>query len=152
MRESNQVGFPWRSFSDPVGAATIRAFALWCNYVIPAKREEDFLRAFSIGVWADAIDAATDSGMKIIVERAGLNWGVAKTLLQVNNGLGNNNWRDYESENQREMLSLGLWGVPSFTYGQDNVFWGQDRIRALEDAIVEDVCSDTNTLPDRHRI
>eukprot|EP00943_MAST-04B_sp_MAST-4B-sp1_P006708 g6708.t1 len=152
MRESIQVGFPWSSFSDPVGAATIRAFALWYNYVIHAKKEEEFLRAFSISVWAESIDAATDSGMKVIVERAGLGWDVAKTHLQVNNGLGNDNWRDYESQNQKEMLSLGLWGVPSFAYGRDNVFWGQDRIRALEDSIVEDVCGDTNRVPDTPRM
>ena len=35
-------------------------------------------------------------------------------------------------------------GVPSFTYGQENIFWGQDRIRALEDVIVEDVSGAMN--------
>ena len=44
------------------------------------------------------------------------------------------------------MSSLGVWGVPSFTYGKDHVFWGQDRIRALEDAIVEDVGAKTTVL------
>lgn len=120
--------------------------------MIHAKKEEEFLRAFSVAVWAESIDAATDAGMKKIVERAGLDWDVAKRHLQVNNGLGNDNWRDYESQNQKEMLSLGVWGVPSFTYGRDNVFWGQDRIRALEDSIVEDVCGDTNKVLDRHRM
>ena len=146
MRESYQIGFPWFAFSDPVGAGTIRAFALWYDYVVPEKKEEDFLRSFSISVWAEAYDAATDAGMKVIIERAGLNWDIAKKYLQSNNGLGNDRWRERENESQEEMLSLGVWGVPSFTYGQENVFWGQDRIRALEDKIVEDVSGDRNVL------
>lgn len=141
MRESQQVGFPWQSFSDPVGPGTIRAFALWYHYVVPEGKEEAFLRAFSIAVWSEAIDAATDYGMKIIVQRAGLHWSVAENILHRNNGLGDDLWRRTERANRNEMLRLGLWGVPSFTYGQENVFWGQDRIRALEDVIVEDVCA-----------
>lgn len=143
MRESYQIGFPWGSMLDPVGAGTIRAFVLWFEYVVPEAREEAFLRSFSICVWAKAIDPATDAGMKIIVEKAGLDWGIAQSYLQSNHGLGGNSWREFEKNNQEEMSSLGLWGVPCFTYGKDHVFWGQDRIRALEDAIVEDVGAKT---------
>eukprot|EP00944_MAST-04C_sp_MAST-4C-sp1_P002853 g2853.t1 len=152
MRESYQIGFPWGSFSDPVGAGTIRAFVLWFKYVVPEKKEEAFLRSFSICVWSKAIDPATDAGMKIIVEKAGLDWNIAQLYLQRNHGLGGNSWREFEKSNQKEMSSLGVWGVPSFTYGNDHVFWGQDRIRALEDAIVEDVGGGTTVLPRGNRL
>ena len=146
MREAYEIGFPWGSFLDPVGAGTIRAFVLWFEYVVPEAKEEAFLRSFSICVWSKAIDPATDAGMKIIVEKAGLDWNIAQLYLQRNHGLGGNSWREFEKSNQKEMSSLGVWGVPSFTYGKDHVFWGQDRIRALEDAIVEDVGAKTTVL------
>ena len=81
--------------SDPVGAGTIRAFVLWFKYVVPEKKKA-FLRSFSICVWSKAIDPATDAGMKIIVEKAGLDWNIAQVYLQSNHGLGDNSWREFE--------------------------------------------------------
>ena len=48
-------------------------------------------------------------------------------------------WLPKEAENSAAMAARGLWGVPSFTYGKDWSAWGQDRLRALEMAVREDV-------------
>ena len=79
----------------------------------------------------EGIDAASDSGMKKIVTAAGLDWSIAKPLLQ------NDHWREWAQENLLDMYDNGLWGVPSFRYGQLCTF-GQDRLDRLEQAISEE--------------
>lgn len=46
-----------------------------------------------------------------------------------------------EEKNLAELKSWDLWGVPSFQYG-DQQWWGQDRFRSIEDAIVDDLMRD----------
>ena len=41
MREAYEIGFPWGSFLDPVGAGTIRAFVRGLN-MVPEAMEEHF--------------------------------------------------------------------------------------------------------------
>jgi 2-hydroxychromene-2-carboxylate isomerase len=83
------------------------------------------------GVWAEGLDAGSDSGLKKIAERAGLDWSEVCTALQ------NNEWRLVAENNRKDMLAMGLWGVPSFKLG-DTVVWGQDRLPALEMALRSD--------------
>ena len=67
-------------------------------------------------------------GMRKIVERAGLNWDVAKDIL------GNEDWRDEAESNRLEMMERGVWGVPSFHVGE-TITWGQDRLWVVEHAL-----------------
>ncbi|WP_292275778.1 hypothetical protein [Marinobacter sp.] len=72
----------------------------------------------------------TDAGLKVIVERAGLEWAEV---------------------NRKAMYDCGLWGVPSFRYGTVSC-WGQDRLWIIEEAIkkrvetssTQGVCDPTN--------
>ena len=51
----------------------------------------------------EAIDAATDRGLKRIVERAGLDWsGAQKALYRTE-------WRDWVGRHRDEMTAEGLW-------------------------------------------
>ena len=68
--------------------------------------------------------------MRRIAERAGLNWEEARQAL------GNPAWREIAEANRAELLGLGLWGVPSFRVG-DTVVWGQDRLWAIQDALLQ---------------
>jgi 2-hydroxychromene-2-carboxylate isomerase len=47
----------------------------------------------------------------------------------------NEDWRAWAEENRQLLVGKGCWGVPSFAYGNLAV-WGQDRIWAIEDAIL----------------
>ncbi len=40
-------------------------------------------------------------------------------------------WRERADANRQALLDMGLWGVPSFRYG-DQVTWGQDRLFWVE--------------------
>jgi 2-hydroxychromene-2-carboxylate isomerase len=129
-REAEKYHIKFGFSADPLGAAVERCYALF-DYATDNKLGNEFLETFARSVWAEGIDAATDTGMKKIVEATGLNWSLAKPLLS------NENWRSWAQENLLDMYDNGLWGVPSFRYQQIAVF-GQDRLDRLEQAIIDD--------------
>ena len=92
----------------PVGDATRRAFSLW-PLVQAEGKEEGFLRAFSVAVYTEGVEAAGDRGMKIIAERAGLDWSECAPILAANGGVGDTAWEVMAEVNLQEMLSKGLW-------------------------------------------
>ena len=96
------------------------------------------LRCFVRGV-----DSATNTGMKIIVERAGLNWSQASKIM------GNTDWEAQMDKNLQDMYDMGIWGVPSFRLSGGNSpalnVWGQDRLWQLEADMVNRVQDNTET-------
>ena len=81
------------------------------------------------GVWSEGIDAGSDSGLRKIAERAGINWADAQDAL------ADESWRQRAEANRQAMFELGLWGVPSFQFG-DITTWGQDRLWVIEQALL----------------
>ena len=147
-RESYRVGFPGLAMADPVGPGVLRFFAIWNSLIKPFKNsnlEEKFLRSFSKGVWSEGFDFATDSGAKIVCQRAGLNWHECYNVMKVNNFTGDADlWKTEEIHQRDRMDQRGLWGVPSFAYGETSA-WGQDRLKALEMAVESDLIG-SNTV------
>lgn len=134
-REARFRGMPFGRVNDPVGQPTERGLAL-IPLAEAAGKGEDYLLSFMRGVWAEGIDAGSDRGLRVIAERAGLDWGAAK------NALKDDAWRTTAEQNRAAMFSLGLWGVPSFHVGNVAV-WGQDRLWAVEKELLkgDTICS-----------
>jgi 2-hydroxychromene-2-carboxylate isomerase len=86
------------------------------------------MRSYARAVNAEGIRSETDAGLKLIVERAGLNWQKASPLLD------DQSWRYWAEDNRQAMYECGLWGVPSFRYGAVSC-WGQDRLWVIEEEI-----------------
>ena len=128
-READKLGIPYGFVADPLGPAVERCYALFDFACREGKRDE-YLLSFGRGVNAEGIRAETDSGMKKILERAGLDWEQAKPLLN------NTDWQTWAQENLDEMFAMGCWGVPSFRYGE-MPFWGQDRLGIIEQCMIE---------------
>ena len=128
-REANLCNLKFGKIADPLGAGVERCYALF-YYAQTQEKGLEYLESYARGVWSEGIQSDTDKGLKKIVERAGLNWQTAKTLL------ADNNWRNWAQSNLAELYGNDLWGVPSFKYGHICLF-GQDRIDALEKAIVK---------------
>ena len=131
-REAHERGVAFGRLNDPVGRPTERGLSLmpW------AEREgkgEAYVMAFMQGVWAQGVDAGSDSGLRRIVEQAGLSWAQARAVLQ-EDGSALGGWRSVAEVNRQELLSLGLWGVPSFRVG-DVAVWGQDRLGMVHAAV-----------------
>lgn len=118
---------PFGKICDPVGRPVERGYSL-LPWAIEQGRGLDFVRVFLQSVWAEGVDANSKSGMRRIVEAAGLDWQSARKIL------GNDDWRAEAEANRLEMMSLGVWGVPSFKIG-DVVTWGQDRLWVVENEL-----------------
>lgn len=126
-REARRVGVPFGRVADPLGRPVERGYAL-LPWAIEQGRGYEYCLAFMRGVWSQGIDAGSDSGMRRIVEAAGLSWQSARSLI------GDDTWRAQAEANRVELASLGLWGVPGFRFNDVSV-WGQDRLWVIEDAI-----------------
>ncbi len=138
-REAIALGLDYGFVADPLGVGVERCYALF-NYAKSQHKEVEYLLAFAKAVNARAIHSDTDRGMKKIVEQAGLEWSQAKPLLQKDETLNRDDWRQWAEDNYAEMHSLGLWGVPCFRYA-DATVWGQDRIDVIERAICDAIVS-----------
>ncbi|MBM7422467.1 DsbA family protein [Spongiibacter marinus] len=128
VREAEKQGLEYGFVADPLGDAVERCYAL-CDYAESSGRLLPFLLSFARGVNAQGIDAASDRGLKRIIQRCGLDWETARQQL------GNDHWRGAVQKNLEEMYAMGCWGVPSFRYGE-LVLWGQDRIGIVENAMI----------------
>jgi 2-hydroxychromene-2-carboxylate isomerase len=133
QREAERLGVPFGDIWDPFGDPVRRAYSLF-----PWARDRgkgfEYLHAYSRAVWSERVDAWSEAGLRLIVERAGLPWAEAKARLDS---------RDWEPEMQRnvdDMLAAGSWGVPTLrlpAVGTRPEFtvWGQDRIWLVEEEI-----------------
>ena len=126
-READKLGIPYGFVADPLGPGVERCYALF-EYARSQGREISYMRSYARAVNAEGIRSETDAGLKIIVERAGLDWQEAKTRL------ADGRWREWAEDNRQAMYRCGLWGVPSFRYG-DIRCWGQDRLWLIENEI-----------------
>ena len=126
-REAHRLDVSFGRICDPVGKPVEMAYAL-----MPWARAQGldyaYAQSWLSGVWAEGIDAGQHRGLRKIVERAGLNWADAKTIL------GSEDWRAEAEANRIEMMDYGIWGVPSFRVG-DTITWGQDRLWVIEETL-----------------
>lgn len=127
-REAHARGIAFGRLNDPVGRPTERGLSLipWAEQ---AERGQAYVLAFMHGVWAQGLDAGSDTGLRRIVEAAGLPWAGAQQALR------QDGWRAVAEVNRQELLGLGLWGVPSFRVGALAV-WGQDRLGMVQSAVL----------------
>ena len=136
-REAVKLGMEYGFVADPLGAGVERCYALF-NYAKSLGCEKEYLLNFAQAVNAQGIHSDSDKGLKIIVERSGLDWHKAKSLLE--DEVHCYDWHDWAEENRQQMLALGSWGVPTFKYGE-LVLWGQDRIGLIEQEMLKDLAN-----------
>jgi len=134
-REARRLGVPFGRIADPLGKPVERGYSL-LPWAIGEGRGYEYSLSFMQGVWSRGIDAGSDRGLARIVTDAGLDWQAARRHL------GSDEWRAAAESNREELLGLGLWGVPSFRVG-DAAVWGQDRLWAVEDALLRQSRAET---------
>jgi 2-hydroxychromene-2-carboxylate isomerase len=141
-REAEKYGIDFGFIADPLGKGVERCYALY-DFAKSRDKGVEFLESYARGVWAEGIRSDTDDGLQKLVERVGLSWQEARTLLD------NASWRVSVQDNLAELYGHGLWGVPSFVYGDLKVF-GQDRVDCLERAIVSELQAAGPATADNH--
>lgn len=127
-REAEKYNIPFGKICDPLGDGISRCMALFL-FAQSKGKEKEFVVSTASGIWAEGLDVNRASHLKKILERIGLKWEEGQTWL------GNEDWRELAQHNSDDLADLGLWGVPAFKYG-DLVLWGQDRLWALEKAVL----------------
>lgn len=128
-REAESLGLRFGRIADPLGEPTERGLAV-LHHAIKAGRGPEFALSFLQGVFADGIDAGSNSGLQKIAERAGV--GAAMVAA----ALADSSWREVAEANRAEMFNEGLWGVPSFRVDQRPAHWGQDRMWLIEQDLI----------------
>jgi len=128
-REAMRQGIAFGRVCDPVGLGVERGMGVM-HRAIALGKGVAFTESFLAGAFADGIDATTDDGLWAMAERADL------TREDVAAGLADDSWRAVAEANRQELLSLGLWGVPSFRVGDLPGHWGQDRLWAVEQDLI----------------
>lgn len=127
-RESEKYNMPFGKICDPLGDGINNAMALFL-FAQQQGKDKEFVVSIMSGIWSEGLDTTRKSHLQEMVERADLDWEQAQQVL------GSEDWRKMADRNREELTKLGLWGVPSFKYG-DLVLWGQDRLWALEKAVL----------------
>jgi 2-hydroxychromene-2-carboxylate isomerase len=139
-REARAAGAPYGNFSDPIGNPVRKAYSLY-----PWAEEQgkgiEFISGFLSCAFAKGVNTNRESGLKKVVEQAGLDWIVAKDRV------GQPGWEATLEENSLAMYEAGLWGVPSFRLLDKNgkqvlALWGQDRLWLFARAIQRILASD----------
>ncbi|MBM4337794.1 MAG: 2-hydroxychromene-2-carboxylate isomerase [Deltaproteobacteria bacterium] len=132
-REAEDAGVPFGRICDPVGRPVERAFSLY-PWARERGRAAELLASFASAAFAEGIDTGSDTGLRRVVERAGLPWAQAIEHLD------REGWRDELEANRLALFELGLWGVPSFCLRAATgealySTWGQDRLFRVEQEI-----------------
>ncbi len=127
-REAERLGLPFGRVADPVGAGTERGLAV-LHHAIPAGKGAAFAQSFLQGVFAEGIDAASDTGLIRFAARAGLD------AAFVEKALADPSWREVAEKNRADMFAGGAWGVPSFRVAGGAMHWGQDRLWVVEEEL-----------------
>ncbi len=126
-REARTLNINWGGrVYDPIGNPVRNCYAIfpWAKRI---GHGEKLLREFLQFAFFEGINTDTESGLKRVVENAGLNWTQAKSRLYLDE------WQPLIEKNRLEMYKLGCWGVPSYELSdsQGNSListWGQDRL------------------------
>jgi 2-hydroxychromene-2-carboxylate isomerase len=125
-REAESLGLPFGDVVDPVGLPVERGLAV-LQHAIQHGIGVQYLESFLRGVFAEGIDAGDLEQFASLGTRAGL------TRDAIDNALRDDGWRAVAERNRADMLSCGLWGVPSFRVDGCEAVWGQDRLWMIED-------------------
>jgi 2-hydroxychromene-2-carboxylate isomerase len=128
-REARRLGMPFGRIHDPLGQGAIRCLIV-SEHAVDVGRERDFVIAASRAIWGEAVNVASDEGLRPICERAGLAWDACRTALKDPAMMAR------VEANTDALGKLGHWGVPVFVL-RGELFWGQDRIEDLEVALTE---------------
>jgi 2-hydroxychromene-2-carboxylate isomerase len=128
-REAVRLGMPFGRVHDPIGAGATRCLLVG-EHAVDAGLARAFVLSASRGIWAEAVDVASDPGLRAVCERAGLDWHSCATAL------GDARLRERVEADTEALGELGHWGVPVFVF-EGEPFWGQDRIEDLELALRE---------------
>lgn len=142
-REARSAGAPFGNVYDPIGQPARNCYSLY-PWACEQGRGNQLISSFLKAAFVQGINTNNSRGLKRVVESAGLDWSVAKTLV------GQAGWQDMLESNRLAMYQAGLWGVPSFRLSNRRgewvlALWGQDRLWLVGREIERQLALDTDS-------
>ena len=128
-REARRLGMPFGRIHDSIGEGAMRCL-LVAAHAARSGREARFVLAAGRAIWSEAVDVASDEGLRGVCEQAGVSWEEAQAAL------ADPQMRARVEQDTDALAALGHWGVPVMVL-RGELFWGQDRIEDLEAALDE---------------
>ncbi len=123
-REAKRLGLEFGRVHDPVGDGALRVLNV-SEYAKDQGLVRPFVLAASRGIWAEAVEVASDRGLKSICDRVGLDWAGARAAVD------DPAFTARVEANTQALLDHDHWGVPLFVLDGE-LFWGQDRVEDVE--------------------
>ena len=85
----------------------------------------------------------SDGAWGTLLQEKGLKPGECPELWNiehmVDEALADETWRAPAEVNRRALFDAGLWGAPSYCVNGRPAHWGQDRLWALEEDLLEEL-------------
>lgn len=125
-REARALGLDFGDVYDPIGEPVRRCYSLY-EWAEKQGRAVALISEFLRAAFYRGVNTNRDSGLRQVVEAAGLSWDDAQAVID------NRDWQQRFEENRKAMYGFGSWGVPTFRLldarGNTVVWaWGQDRL------------------------
>ena len=107
-REAEALKISWgKGIYDPAGNPVINCYAIY-PWAKRLGKEKELLRQFLRCAFFEGINTDSNSGMRHVIEKTGLDWTQAKSRLYLGE------WERLIEENINDMHKLGLWDTPSY--------------------------------------
>ncbi len=133
-READRLGIAFGRICDPVGTGVENCMAV-CALARQRGCDLDFAAEAAHAIWSEGADMTRLATLQRIAMAAGLRPGETRDALD------DTGWRQDAEHNRQALLAAGLWGVPGLVLRLDDrllcATWGQDRLWAIEDALLE---------------
>jgi len=126
-REATRLGMPFGRIHDPIGDGATRCLRV-AQHALDVGRERAFVLTASRAIWAEAVEVASDRGLRAVCERAGLAWDACQAALEDPATAAR------VDADTAALAALDHWGVPVFVV-EGEVFWGQDRLDDVAHAV-----------------
>ncbi len=92
-------------------------------------RERVYRNACFHAIWAEGIDVGSSEGLSLVAERAGLDPVAFSTAIE------QQDVKDALTANTNEAVERGAFGAPTFFVNGAEMFWGNDRLDFVEEAL-----------------
>ncbi len=129
-READRLGINFGELCDPLGAGVDHCLA-FAHWAIQPGKGAAFAKSAMRGIWSEALDVGEYVDLRVVVERAGLDWNEARAALEPARTA---EAMKQATLNAADLAVIHLWGVPSLRCG-DFIVWGNDRLPLLADRL-----------------
>lgn len=125
-RIAHHRNIPFGKVCDPLGEGVINVLKLF-SLAKDKNQELSFCKIMFEAIWAKGQDVTKTSTLTHIL--SALSWKQEEIKSALEQEIP-----ESLKENKEQLKSYGLWGVPSFKWGEFST-WGQDRIPLLREVI-----------------